>query len=339
MGIHEAVSEFTDPPKPKGKLRAVARKRQPLPEAVHDAPLDELRRLVKQHANLTRTSVSLHHMRTDRVSLKDGFGRAKGDIIPCLLTDAARADLERAQERIDGDDARLQGEMARALRKVPIWKWLGGVYGIAERTGAVLVGETRIDIATKPSKLKRFFGVAVSSATGRLERPTAGQKNAWHAGIRCAIFQAFTAMRKNGAKVTADAPFGKTSKYLDIWHNAVFGALHDPRFDAEKNTWSGRPAGRKAIGQRGMWKAADVFVEDLYTVWRAMEGLEVWPDWYDVRRGHLHGGEPIGWTGPRVITLEEALRIVGDVGGRPLMQTRTWKTTPDEEESANEDEK
>lgn len=330
MAIHEVVSEFTETPKPRGKLRKLARAR-PLPEPVHSDPRSELRRLVKQHANWNKTIVSLDHMRSDRTN------RETGETIPCLLPTDTRADLERAEERLRENDDRLVREMARALKQLPIWKtWLRGVAGIAEKTGAILVGETDISLATKPSSLKMFFGTCPDVATGRLVRRTAGQKNRYHSGIRTALYTAFESMPKNGAKATSDAPHGQTNKYLDVWHNALFGSLHDPRFNGK--TWHHQkpdgtqqsiPGGHLYLRKRAMWKAVEVFVEDLYVVWRALDGLPVWPDYYDVRRGHMHGGTPIGWTGPRAVSLEEALELVGNCGWRPLSVPRTWKTKGD----------
>lgn len=310
-----AVAAFTPAPKAKGRLAKLAKRAGP--EPVHEDPIEELRRLTRQHANWTKTSVALHHMRSDRTK------RDTGDTIACLLPATTRADLELAQQRLDEADDGLKREMARALKKTRIWReWLGEVAGIGEIIGAQLVGEIDIAKATKASSLKLFCGVCPDARTGRLVRRTSGEKNRYHAGLRTCLYQGWVAIRRNAAKL------GKTCKYFEIWENAKFSARNDPRFDIKANTWTGTwgpdgkqstiKAGQHFIDARGMWKSVDIFVEDLYVVWRALEGLPVWPDWYDVRRGHVHGGQPLGWSGPRIIPVDEAIRMIGDVGWRAV---------------------
>lgn len=339
MAIYEAVREFTDPPAPRGKLAKLAR-RQTLPEPVHANPREELRRLVRLHTNISRSAVALHHMRSDRKS------RATGAIIHCLLPDDLRADLERAQKRFETTDKRIAREMARALKQLPIWSWLGSVAGFAEKTSAILVGEADIARATKASSLKMFFGSCPVAETGRLVRPVAKKSNRYHSGIRTVLWQAFTSMMKNEAKRYPGAPHGRTNKYLDIWYAAFFGSMHDPRYDANAKTWSHvQPSGETSLvgggtaylRKRAMWKAVDIFVEDLYTVWRALEGLSVWPDWYAAKLGYMHGGK-IAVREPRLITYDEAVAMAGDVGWRPLAEPRSWKTAGTDEEDESDEE-
>jgi hypothetical protein len=101
-------------------------------------------------------------------------------------------------------------------------------------------------------------------------------------------------------------------KYLEIWNNYKHRMLTSPDYDEKKN----KLAGRKESGARG-WiddtgrrKATDVFLEDLYLVWRASEGLPVWPAWYAKERGHYHGGK-VCVNEPEIITVDEALELIG----------------------------
>src|ERR1019366_7698216 len=172
-----AVGEFADAVVPSGRLGKIVRMAHPrvgLPDPFFADPAEELRRLVKLHANWSRTAVALHHMRSDRIAKQDTPRWSKGDGIPCLLPPELQADIERAQARLEQTDERLTREMARALKQMPIWRWLSTVSGIGEKTGAILVGETDIAIATKPSNLKHFFGVSCDKNTGRLVRRAAG---------------------------------------------------------------------------------------------------------------------------------------------------------------------
>lgn len=318
--ITETISQVTPKRRPKNKELRKLTGKPALPGAYHEDPIQELRRLVKSHANWTKTQVALHHMGTDRIS------KQTGDTIPCLLPPQTRLDLAAARENLNTLDEQLKREMARALKQTKIWKaWLSEVPGIGEIVGAQLVGEIRIDIATKASKLKHFLGVCPSVQTGRLIRRTKGQKNSYHAGLRTALYQAWSSMWKNAARKTADAPNGKTCKYLDIWENVRGAGFNDPRYNSEKNQWTrtrpdGEPeivkAAKAFIFKRAMWKSVDIFAEDLYAIWRTLEGLDVWPDYYAAKMGYSHGGK-ICVNVPKKLTLEEALQHVGDVSWRP----------------------
>ena len=74
---------------------------------------------------------------------------------------------------------------------------------------------------------------------------------------------------------------------------------------------------------KGWHKAADVFLEDLYIVWRAMEGLDIWPSYYAAKLGYMHGGK-ISVNAPTRMTVEDALAVVGYVGGVTLDRKMVW---------------
>jgi hypothetical protein len=68
----------------------------------------------------------------------------------------------------------------------------------------------------------------------------------------------------------------------------------------------------------GWHKAADILLEDLYVVWRALEALPVWPSYYAAKLGYEHGGAPVdkveGYfknAAPKMLTVEDAKRLVG----------------------------
>ena len=67
----------------------------------------------------------------------------------------------------------------------------------------------------------------------------------------------------------------------------------------------------------GWHKAADLLLEDLYTVWRTLEGLPVWPSYHAGKLGHVHNGQ-VRVNEAQMLTIEEALEVVGDVGARPI---------------------
>lgn len=145
-------------------------------------------------------------------------------------------------------------------------------------------------------------------------------------------------------------PLGKTSKYLDIWLGYKHRMAHSERVTDDrivrllcdkKDTHvltplegNGADASAKGfIHSTGWHKSADVLIEDLYIVWRALEGLPVWPSYYAAKLGYQHRGKIT--VQARMLTLEEALDVIGDVGGRPATQP-VEDIAEDEEELAAE---
>lgn len=307
----------------------------------NDDPIAELRTLVQQHAALTRASVAIGNMTRHRKSKKTG------EIIPCRLPEDVRiALIGKKKDAGDKENIHsaeglkhratlLQTPILRQLRKIPIYQhFLSKVYGCGPIVAAYLV--TGIDIrdrtdrngqfkALKPSSLRMYCGLAVDNATKRLVRRTAGVKNPYNAELRTRIFQMFTAMVKNAAKFP---PYGKTSKYLKIWADVKHREMHSERV-REGNMYR-RPSGEwhKGAGahaaKKGWHKAADIFIEDLYVVWRALEGLPVWPSYYEAKLGFAHGGD-IAVNAPKSMTLDEALKkidvasVEGQIATAPTM--------------------
>lgn len=283
---------------------------------VHADPLDELRRLVRQHAAIVRSAVSVHNQRTDKKN------RETGAVIPCRLPADARAALEVAENGLKAQATEVESLMTAQLKQVPIYKtFLSKVYGCGPVVAAYLCAE--IDIrdrpngkALKPSSLRLYCGLAVID--GRLVRRERGVVAKYNANMRTRIFQMMMSMFKNAARKTKDRPNGSTSKYLDVWANTKHRVLSSERVhDGKLVAGSGKVVSAKGHAHSMGWhKAADVFLEDLYIVWRAMEGLPVWPSYYAAKLGYEHGGR-ICVNAPKLISVEEALDMVGNVGGQP----------------------
>lgn len=69
----------------------------------------------------------------------------------------------------------------------------------------------------------------------------------------------------------------------------------------------------------GWVKSADLLALDLYVMWRTLEGLPVWPTYLEgVVRGAEHKTGNLIPNVPRVLTLEEARSMVGDVAMHPI---------------------
>lgn len=324
-GQVESALRIDTTPGPAGRLGRRLRAVKPAIPAEPN-PRDELRRLVHEHQNMTRKSVAMRAMASDRKNL------TTGETIKCSLPLDRQAEVKAVAKAIAADASRLETGMLRELRKVPIYsRWLVNVYGVGPVVAAYMVanidvgdfvdkvtGEVR---SRKPSQVKRFCGLAVFN--GRLERPTKGQKLGYCAEMRTRLFQAMTAGWKNAARKTTDRPNGATSKYLTIWHDTI-----------HRETSAQRKGGFK----KGLWKAADILIADLYTVWRALDGLPVWPSYMAAKLGYEHGGVSIADQGPRLLTVEEALAFVGDPSGRaadaPLPEVADTELDDLDEETA-----
>ena len=326
-----------------GKMERAARKRQieSVKVAVHEDPAEELRRLVRLHSMHTKRAVALGNMWRHK---KD---KATGKIVKNELAEEVRAAFSVAEKAARDYASSLESAMTLQLRRLPIYKvFLSKVYGIGDGPiAAYLCAEIDIHKAMKPSQLTRYCGFAVIN--GRLERRSAdanphdvqryldegldlrsatsmAKKSKFNATMRTRIFQAFQSMWKNRAKKTAARPNGTTSKYLDIWHDVKHREESSERVNIAAGTWvdvngKTQKGARKHCHSKGWHKAADIFLQDLYMVWRAVEGLPVWCGYYEAKLGVSHGylERRPGQNVPQSMTVEEALSIVGDVSARP----------------------
>jgi hypothetical protein len=336
-------------------------------------PLQELHSLIQDHVQRTKKAVALHNMAADRTS------RTTGEKTPCRLPKDTQAEVLLVSQHIARTADAVVPNIKKALVQIPIYheffKHVCG-FGPGVVTG-YMVSEINIGFVNKvgrglrPSGLRRYCGFALHERRDErktsphygtvrplLERLTAGQKRSYNPELRTRIWQGFQAMRQNAGKCTmcaahreeykalpADAskadfhasrigclecmktkyPFGRTNKYLDIWYNAKHGAVA-----------SGMTTGADSKGRN---KAIDAFLLDLYTIWRTLEGLEVWSSYYEHKIGEGHRG----WhlieknirsmaqgrpDAPCLLTLEEAKALTGDISLRPLAVPRSWTITP-----------
>ncbi len=293
--------------------RKVRRKEQP----ASDDPLVELRQLCQRHSALTRASVALGQMSSDKIARMDipQRGLKKGDAIPNLLPLDSRAELDRVSDAQSKEAKKLEPLMLRCLKQLPIWKvFLSQICGMGPVTAAYLVSNIDIHKAVKPSQLRRYCGLGVNE--GRADRPTKGAKLSYNKSIKTALWQ-FMCM---GVRMAGRRTVGK---YLKIWNDYKSTIRTCP----PNGRWVSKPTKQQPDG--GEWrredgtiksagwvdatgrrKATSVFLEDLYIVWRTLEGLDVWPAFHAKQLGHFHGGKVCNNT-PRKLTLDEALDLVG----------------------------
>lgn len=294
----------------KGKLSKLEPKPQYIP-AFSD-PVRELRGLVQQHVALTKASVAIRNMSVDRI-FKSDSDPERGK---CRLPLDAQMQGVLLAETYKKSAKKLESKMLKCLKQVPIYEhFLSKVYGAGPVICAYLVAYVDPNKATKPSNLRAYCGLAVEN--GRLARRAAGGKG-YNAVLRVRLFQMMSAIWKNAAKSKA------TTKYLKIWTDYKNRMANSERVvDGKIYAQDGTPitnlgtkivrSAKGFIHSTGWHKAADVFLEDLYIVWRTLEGLDVWPAYHAAYLGYSHGGKICVNVGKR-LTLEEALATVGELG-------------------------
>lgn len=324
----------------KSKLGRIGRTKV-VPDPTLD-PKEALRKLIIQHRIMVRTSVSLNNVSTDKKN------KVTGELMPCPLPADVQVDLQNTSGRLKDAAKRLETQMLVYLRQIPIYNvFLKHIFGFGTVASAYVVGNVDIRKANKCSQLQVFCGTApcgrypkkpgqeTGDPTGRLERATRGEKLRHVREIRKALYLVMKAMLRNAAKAAngraAESDDQKgTTKYLDRWRDHKYRLLSSDRVKDGKiavapvaamlqNKEPMMVSARGFADKAGMWVAANQLVEDIYTVWRAIEGLPVWPDYHAAKLGYSHGGK-VCVNEPRMLTVEEALETVEfhRVGRQPL---------------------
>jgi hypothetical protein len=346
--LTEAYKQLVKPKRTKLAKKAGAQ--DPTEPVASEDPRAELRRLVDMHRRFTNTARQLEQMRKD-IRWRDGT------VKPCILPEHTKQDLEDCGKQIKGEAGSLEKAMLVQLRKQPIYiHFLSKVYGIGPVVAAYIVAMVKIDKCPNVSNLIRYCGNACGP-DGKRETRTKGSApkaiggtGTYNPLMRTVVWQGMTAGFKNSYKFTCctkhdearpkkgasqavkteflhvchacracqatESPFGTTNKYLRRWSEAWTGRLSE-----------GRELGAFNAARR---KATDLFLWDLYVVWRTLEGMTVRPDKFSVVRGRYHNGEEARDT-LYTLTLEEALELVGQVEGTPATAW-AWPEKDEEKE-------
>jgi len=281
----------------------------------HDDPVKELRLLTMKHKSLSRRKQTIESTVRDRTIRK---GPDAGKIIPCELDPMTRhhfliltggvkdfpPGFDTSQFKFPRSITQqikdTEAQMLKTLKQVPIYQeLLKDVFGLGPVVCSYLISEIDIYKAVKPSAINQFCGMSVIN--GRLIRRTKGQKNNYNSGLRVRLYQFATAMLKN-ASPKKHGGKNMSSKYLQAWANKKTQMMN-----------RAEPATRGAAHSAGWHVAMRIFLEDMYIVWRTMEGLPIWPDYNAGKLGYAHGGK-IVVNEPRLLTLEQAKELVGHVG-------------------------
>jgi hypothetical protein len=292
-------------------LKLIAKRKE---IAASDDPLTELRQLMRRHIALTRASVALDQMSSDKEAREDipQRGLKKGDKIPNVLPEDTKAELQVMSDKRKKEAGKLETLLLRELRKLPVYNlFLKHIKGCGPVIASHLLTSINIRVAVKPSQLIRYCGFGVG-ADGKADHATKGQVLCYNKNLKVALYQFMTMGRMSSGGVP-------NNKYQQIWADYKYGIKTGPGWFA-KPTKSNPDAGElrragdivKSMGwvdATGRRKATSVFLEDLYIVWRAIEGLEVWPAYHAKQLGHFHGGKVCNNT-PAMLTVEQALELV-----------------------------
>lgn len=173
-----------------------------------------------------------------------------------------------------------------ALNEFPIWtKFLKGVKGIGPAMAGVIVSEIDIAKARYPSSLWRYAGFDVAGdGRGRSRR-------AEH--LVEMEYTAADGERKTRRSITFN-PFLKTKLYVLATSFLKQGGDHPYRaiYDAYKHRLETHPEhAQKTKGHRhnmAMRYMIKMFLLDLYTVWRPLDGLPVAPPYHEAKLGMVH---------------------------------------------------
>ena len=276
-------------------------------------PIDALKVLVKEHRNTTRMSVACGHMGRTEVKLKSG------ELVKRNIPATVAAELNATSESLAKEATALKSKLKTNLRGVPIYEeFFKHLPFTVPMLASYLCADIDIRRCEKSSSIRRFCGLAVID--GHLERRSGSSKalggtGTFNGHIRTQLFLCFDALWKNQRH-------HEENKYLEIWRNARQRDLQKAGVEEHGVKENGQPAHRRLLenGKYVKWdghafaygwhKAADILVEDLYTVWRSLEGLPVWPSYLASKLGYEHGGK-ISVQAPKFLTLTEAQALVG----------------------------
>lgn len=296
--ITDIVDEFV--PKPIPKL--ARRLRTKAPEIPVENPLVELRRVASMHRDLKRTETRF------RSSISDRTNRTTGEIIPCTKSPEVILDVTTACDRMRKESESLVRKMGKLLQGMPIYdEFLSKVPGLGAVTAAYLVTMIRIERANTVSQLIRYCGFGTDTATGKSERRSGapiykpdgtkseGATGTFNQDLKIALVVCFKMMRQSCGKDRA------TNRYLKRWD------------DAKHTSQCQRGTTGKSDGfadDKGRRKATDLFLWDLYVMWRTLAGLPIRPDKYSAIRGRYHDGTEAR-DALYNLTLDEARAMVG----------------------------
>lgn len=322
--LSEAIHNVVPPVVPKAARRLRAK---PAVEPPPADPIAELRRVVHEHRALKRLAVRFGQ------SVSDITIRETKEVIPTKVSPETVLDVQAVVKSINAQAERLVSKMRKLLRGIPIYdEFLSRVEGLGGPvTSAYLVAMVKIERTPRVSQLIRYCGFATDSRPmhggkanpqyGKSERRHSGPKYApdgsmtdaegtYNQELKIALVVGFIMARqglgagekRKPAKDGRESERANLMKYIRRWEEAKHTALTLP------NPRTGEVM-VKGADDKARRKATDLFLWDLYVMWRTLEGLTVRPDKYSAFRGRYHNGQE-AIDAECVISLDEAKAMV-----------------------------
>jgi len=309
---HEDVARVVDlqyetTPKAKGALAKFGVKLPKRPPATQaENPKGQLRRVVAQYEALT-DEIKATKQRTGDYVMTGEDGEVT-EIRPSPLSEEQKEIFRKVGEALERGKKSLEPEMRRLMKAFPAYElFLEKVRGCGTITAAKLLADIDITRCAKVSGLHRVCGMAVrvdGEGKGHAQRAQAGITLDFHNRLKVGLYQMFSSLTKDAKR--EESPYWQ--RLIGYKHRMLTGG----RYDEATNTFDGRKGGRAIINDMSYRPAAQLFLEDLYLVWRAVEGLPVWPSYHAGKMGHVHEGR-IVVKDASLITVGQALEIVGMV--------------------------
>jgi hypothetical protein len=206
-------------------------------------------------------------------------------------------------------------DISRILKGIPIYtRWLKLQKGIGPTMGGVMVAEIDISKAPTISALWRFCGLAVDNETGRAERLVKGKKATYHPWLKSKVLRVM-----GEGLIKANSPYRRFyDNYKTRKENTIMAvcmgcdggglaniadddAAPDPKTKKKATKkvkctncngkggaapWGSSKAHRHNAALRYMVK---MFLADLWTTWRQLEGLPVTEPYAVTVLGRVHG--------------------------------------------------
>ena len=210
----------------------------------------------KERAKINANAAKLVKSIQDEDDITDDAGVAEAISLDVMVCAAARVPLANARRRVEN-------EMKKCARALPVWKWAEGIDGLGELGLAVIVGETGdLALYATPSRVWKRLGLAVINGERQRKKATAEEAAAHGYSPRrraeiwsCVGDPLFRAQSQRINKETGEL-IRPAGPYRELYDREKI------RFIAEGKAT--RPAHAHAHGTRLMTKR---LIADLWEVW------------------------------------------------------------------------